>query len=55
MGLLCEDSTDEIIARAYTGVWPLLASDAAVIGAAVAGALAVRSVTAVQTERMRAA
>ncbi|MFF1280064.1 DUF4328 domain-containing protein [Streptomyces sp. NPDC058299] len=55
VGLLYEDSTDEIIARAYTGVWPLLASDAAVIGAAVAGALAVRRVTAVQTERMRAA
>ncbi|MFF9085866.1 DUF4328 domain-containing protein [Streptomyces sp. NPDC014991] len=54
VGLLYEDSTDEIIARAYAGVWPLLASDAAVVGAAVAGALAVRTVTAVQTERMRA-
>ncbi|AYN40344.1 DUF4328 domain-containing protein [Streptomyces dangxiongensis] len=54
VGLLYEDSTDEIITRAYTEVWPLLASDAAVVGAAVAGALAVRAVTAVQTERMRA-
>ncbi|MEU3858291.1 DUF4328 domain-containing protein [Streptomyces sp. NPDC028722] len=54
VGLLYEDSTDEIIARAYTEVWPLLASDAAVVGAAVAGALAVRTVTAVQTERIRA-
>ncbi|MFE1878732.1 DUF4328 domain-containing protein [Streptomyces diastatochromogenes] len=53
VGLVYEDSTDEIIGRAYTEVWPLLASDAAVVGAAVAGAFAVRAVTAVQVERIR--
>ncbi|MFF7970646.1 DUF4328 domain-containing protein [Streptomyces sp. NPDC007905] len=53
VGLVYDDSTDEIIARAYTEVWPLLASDAAVVGAAVAGAFAVRAVTAVQVERIR--
>ncbi|MES9520321.1 DUF4328 domain-containing protein [Streptomyces capoamus] len=55
VGIVYKDSTDEIIARAYTGVWPLLASDAAVVGAAVAGAVAVRAVTAVQVARMREA
>jgi hypothetical protein len=53
VGIVSRDSTDEIIARAYTGVWPLLASDAAVVGAAVAGAFAVRAVTAAQVERVR--
>ncbi|MGW4563895.1 DUF4328 domain-containing protein [Streptomyces sp. NPDC004561] len=53
VGLLSRYSTDEIIARAYTGVWPLLLSDAAVVGAAIAGALAVRAVTVVQAERIR--
>ncbi|MFF4040957.1 DUF4328 domain-containing protein [Streptomyces sp. NPDC001816] len=52
-GIVYRDSTDEIIARAYSEVWPLLVSDAAVIGAAVAGAFAVRAVTAVQVERVR--
>ncbi|MFJ7151013.1 DUF4328 domain-containing protein [Streptomyces sp. NPDC100445] len=54
VGLVYEDSTDQLIGRAYSGVWPLLVSDAAVIGAAVAGALAVRTVTAVREERVRA-
>ncbi|SOD85065.1 DUF4328 domain-containing protein [Streptomyces sp. Ag109_G2-15] len=53
VGIVHQDSTDEIIGRAYTELWPLLASDAAVIGAAVAGAFAVRAVTAVQVERIR--
>ncbi|WP_345942598.1 DUF4328 domain-containing protein [Streptomyces sp. SID486] len=53
VGIVSRDSTDEIIARAYTGVWPLLASDAAVVGAAVAGVFAVRAVTAAQAERLR--
>ncbi|MEU7422289.1 DUF4328 domain-containing protein [Streptomyces sp. NPDC040750] len=53
VGIVYRDSTDEIIARAYTEVWPLLASDAAVIGAAVAGAFAVHAVTRAQTERTR--
>ncbi|MFJ9815820.1 DUF4328 domain-containing protein [Streptomyces sp. NPDC101151] len=53
VGILYKDSTDKIIARAYSEVWPLLVSDAVVIGAAVAGAFAVRAVTAVQAERIR--
>ncbi|MEU6667046.1 DUF4328 domain-containing protein [Streptomyces sp. NPDC046727] len=53
VGIVYRDSTDEIIARAYTEVWPLLASDAAVIGAAVAGVFAVRAVTRAQVERIR--
>ncbi|MGW2746851.1 DUF4328 domain-containing protein [Streptomyces sp. NPDC001450] len=53
VGIVYRDSTDEIIARAYSEVWPLLVSDAAVIGAAVAGAFVVRAVTAVQVERIR--
>ncbi|MER6038589.1 DUF4328 domain-containing protein [Streptomyces sp. NPDC001835] len=53
VGLVSRDSTDRIIARAYEGVWPLLLADAAVVGAAVAGAFAVRAVTAAQVERIR--
>jgi hypothetical protein len=48
VGLMYADSTDEVIARAYQDVWQLLASDAAVVGAAVAGIFVVRAVTAVQ-------
>ncbi|MEV6113539.1 DUF4328 domain-containing protein [Streptomyces sp. NPDC052109] len=55
VGIVYRDSTDEMIGRAYSEVWPLLLADAAVVGAAVAGAFAVRAVTAVQVERMRAA
>jgi hypothetical protein len=47
-GFMYADSTDEVIARAYAHVWQLLASDAAVMGAAVAGILVVRAVTAAQ-------
>ncbi|MFI9808157.1 DUF4328 domain-containing protein [Streptomyces sp. NPDC052301] len=54
VGLVYRDDPDQLIARAYHEVWPLLASDAAVVGAAVAGAIAVRVVTRVQLERMRA-
>ena len=53
VGIVYRDDTDAIIARAYGEVWPLLVSDAAVVGAAVAGAFAVRAVTAVQLERIR--
>ncbi|MGW3170730.1 DUF4328 domain-containing protein [Streptomyces sp. NPDC001153] len=53
VGVVYRDSTDEIIGRAYSEVWPLLVCDAAVVGAAIAGALAVRAVTAVQVERIR--
>ncbi|MEV0642900.1 DUF4328 domain-containing protein [Streptomyces sp. NPDC050619] len=52
VGLMSTDSRDEIIARAYTDVPALLASDAVVVGAAVAGVLVVRAVTAAQRERM---
>lgn len=48
VGLLYGDEVDELIARAYTDLWMLLASDAAVVGAAVAGIFVVRAVTAVQ-------
>ncbi|WP_316760528.1 DUF4328 domain-containing protein [Streptomyces herbicida] len=51
VGLVYEDSRDEVIERAYTEVWPLLASDAAVVGAAVAAVFVVRAVTAAQLER----
>ncbi|MEV2210835.1 DUF4328 domain-containing protein [Streptomyces sp. NPDC050997] len=52
VGLIYADDTDEIIARAYTDVWMLLASDAAIVGAAVAAVFVVRAVTAAQLERM---
>ncbi|MFF9604455.1 DUF4328 domain-containing protein [Streptomyces sp. NPDC014684] len=54
-GIVSRDSPDETIARAYHGIWPLLAADAAVVGAAVAGAVAVRAVSAAQVERIRQA
>lgn len=54
-GIGYRDSTDEITGRAYGEVRPLLVCDAAVVGAAIAGALAVRAVTAVQVERTRGA
>nr|WP_037687066.1 DUF4328 domain-containing protein [Streptomyces durhamensis] len=53
VGIVSHDSTDQIIERAYTEGWPLLLSDAAVVGAAVAGAFAVHAVTAAQVERLR--
>ncbi|WP_437051212.1 DUF4328 domain-containing protein [Streptomyces sp. enrichment culture] len=43
-GLMYSDSTDAVIARAYTDVVPLLVSDAAVVGAAVTCVLLVRAV-----------
>ncbi|MGW1564094.1 DUF4328 domain-containing protein, partial [Streptomyces sp. NPDC002144] len=48
VGLMSADSTDQIIARAYTNVGTLLVSDAAIVGAAVAGVFVVRALTAVQ-------
>ncbi|MET7476007.1 DUF4328 domain-containing protein [Streptomyces sp. NPDC005648] len=47
-------STDVIIELAYEDLWIPLASDAAVVGAAVAGIFVVRAVTAVQLERTKA-
>ncbi|MFI2201847.1 DUF4328 domain-containing protein [Streptomyces sp. NPDC020192] len=55
VGIVYRDSTDELIARAYHEAWPLLVSDSAVVGAAIAGFFAVRAVTAAQAERMRTA
>jgi hypothetical protein len=52
VGLMYSDSTDDVIARAYTDVTWLLAADAAVVGAAVAGILLVRAVTAAQEARI---
>lgn len=46
------DDADSVIARAYSEIGPLLAADLAVVGAAVAGALMVRTVTAAQTTRL---
>ncbi|KUN98040.1 DUF4328 domain-containing protein [Streptomyces caeruleatus] len=48
VGLMYGDDTDQLIVRAYTDLWMLLASDTAVIGAAVAGIFVVRAVSAVQ-------
>jgi len=53
VGLVYSDSTDEVIGRAYSEVWPLLASDLAVVGAAVAAIFVVRAVTAVQERQGR--
>ncbi|MGW7238949.1 DUF4328 domain-containing protein [Streptomyces sp. NPDC054804] len=51
VGLINRNSTDELIARSYGNVWPLVLSDLALVGAAVAGALVVRAVTRVQMAR----
>ncbi|MEU5040719.1 DUF4328 domain-containing protein [Streptomyces griseorubiginosus] len=48
VGLMYDDSTDEIIARAYHGVTGLLLADLAVVGAAVAAVLMVRTLTDTQ-------
>lgn len=48
VGLMSSDSTDELIARAYDDVWPLVLSDLALVAAAVAGAFVVRAVTRAQ-------
>jgi hypothetical protein len=47
-GLMYTVSTDKVIERAYDNPGPLLAADAAVVGAAVAGILMVRALTAAQ-------
>jgi hypothetical protein len=51
-GLMYTVTTDAVIARAYTNAPLLLAADAAVIGAAVAGVFVVRALTAVQQKHM---
>ncbi len=52
VGLMYADSTDAVIARAYSHVAPLLLADAAVVGAALACALMVRALTAAQQRRI---
>ncbi|MPY59964.1 DUF4328 domain-containing protein [Streptomyces spongiae] len=52
VGLIYADDTDDVIGRAYTDVWQLLVADAAVIGAAVAAVLVVRTLTKVQQDRL---
>ncbi|MFJ9614382.1 DUF4328 domain-containing protein [Streptomyces noursei] len=51
-GLMYTVPTDDVIARAYTDVRFLLAADVVIVGAAVAGILVVRALTAVQQRRM---
>ncbi|WP_130338453.1 DUF4328 domain-containing protein [Streptomyces sp. BK022] len=53
-GFLEGEDTDSVIGRAYSEIGPLLVADLAVVGAAVAGALMVRTVTAAQTARLAA-
>ncbi|MFF0091624.1 DUF4328 domain-containing protein [Streptomyces canus] len=48
VGLMYDGDTDDLIARAYHGATTLLVADLAVVGAAVAGVLMVRALTAVQ-------
>lgn len=48
VGLMYDRDTDDVIARAYQGVTGLLLADLAVVGAAVAAILMVRTLTAVQ-------
>lgn len=52
LGLTYDDSTDEIIARAYHGVTALLVGDLAMVGAAVAGILMVRTLTALTDRQL---
>jgi hypothetical protein len=54
VGLMYSASTDDVIARAYNDVELLLAADAAVMGAAVAGILVVRALTATQQRHIDA-
>ncbi|WP_435284764.1 DUF4328 domain-containing protein [Streptomyces koelreuteriae] len=52
VGLIYADSTDEVIARAYQGVWPLLAADLVIVAAAATAALMVHTLTTTQQERI---
>jgi hypothetical protein len=51
-GLIYADSTDGVIARAYTDVLPLLAADVVIVAAAGTAALMVRTLTTAQQQRM---
>ncbi|MGX1562954.1 DUF4328 domain-containing protein [Streptomyces sp. NPDC055506] len=52
VGLIYADSADEVIARAYNEVWPLLAADLVIVAAAGTAALMIRTLTAAQQGRM---
>ncbi|MFI7015406.1 DUF4328 domain-containing protein [Streptomyces sp. NPDC050164] len=52
VGLIYTDSTDEVIARAYTAVLPLLAADMVIVAAAGTAALMIRTLTTAQQRRM---
>ncbi|MBR8642741.1 DUF4328 domain-containing protein [Streptomyces tuirus] len=52
VGIVYADDTDEVIARAYTDVMPLLAADAVIVAAAATAALMVRTITGAQQQRM---
>ncbi|MER7309507.1 DUF4328 domain-containing protein [Streptomyces griseoluteus] len=54
-GFLQQGDADSVIGRAYSEIGPLLVADLAVAGAAVAGALMVRTVTGAQTARLAGA
>ncbi|MFD9982293.1 DUF4328 domain-containing protein [Streptomyces massasporeus] len=52
VGIIYADDTDEVIARAYSEVLPLLAADLVIVAAAVAAALMVHTLTKAQQQRM---
>ncbi|MFH9987959.1 DUF4328 domain-containing protein [Streptomyces luteogriseus] len=52
VGIVHADDTDEIIARAYSEVLPLVAADLVIVAAAGAAALMVHTLTTAQRRRM---
>ncbi|MBB4713790.1 DUF4328 domain-containing protein [Streptomyces luteogriseus] len=52
VGIIYADDTDEVIARAYSGVLPLVAADLVIVAAAGAAALMVHTLTTAQQRRM---
>ncbi|WP_053670338.1 DUF4328 domain-containing protein [Streptomyces sp. NRRL B-1140] len=52
VGIIYADDTDEVIARAYHGVLPLLAADLVIVAAAGAAALMVHMLTTAQREHI---
>ncbi|MFJ4538617.1 DUF4328 domain-containing protein [Streptomyces tibetensis] len=54
VGIVYADDTDEIIARAYGGVLPLLAADLVIVAAAGTAALMVHTLTTAQQEHIAA-
>ncbi|MEU0167482.1 DUF4328 domain-containing protein [Streptomyces iakyrus] len=52
VGIIYSDDTDEVIARAYSGILPLLAADLVIVAAAGAAALMVHTLTTAQQEHV---